>query len=106
MTAEVSIDMNQLKELVYEVQKTQRSQTLQVADGVVAVFIPAKEATVSHTSKRMKKADAGRQAPAKRYTLESAFGSVPTPSHLRGKDVEEIIRDARDDYAERLMRQS
>lgn len=106
MTAEVSINMNQLKELVYEVQQTQRSQTLHVADGVVAVFMPAKEPRASHTARRMKKSTAGQQPSAKRYTLESAFGSVPTPPHLQGKDIEEIIRDAQDDYAERLMHKS
>lgn len=36
------------------------------------------------------------------YTLEQVFGSVPTPPHLRGKDIEEMIREAKEERAERM----
>jgi uncharacterized protein (DUF433 family) len=40
------------------------------------------------------------------YTLEQAYGSgsVPTPPHLKGKDIDEMIREAKEERAERLMR--
>jgi hypothetical protein len=37
------------------------------------------------------------------YTLEQVLESVPTPLHLQGKNVDEMIREAKEERAERTM---
>jgi hypothetical protein len=37
------------------------------------------------------------------YTLKQVLGSVPTPPHLHGKDTAEMIREAKEARAQRLM---
>ena len=88
MATEMSINMRQLEELVHEVQKTKRPQKLRVADGVVAVFMAERQPAARKTKPRR----ADHPELPKTMTLEQAFGSVPTPAHLKGKDIEEIIQ--------------
>lgn len=97
------IDISQapeLQRLADEVRKTRRPQTRRLADGVVAVVKPEK-----HAGPRKGKARLGRVALSP-MTLEEVFGSVPTPPHLRGKDIDEMIREAKDEHADRIMRHS
>jgi hypothetical protein len=89
----------ELRRVAEEVRKTRRPQTLRLADGVVAVVKPERKATTRKAPRRLTPTDYPTT-----YTLESAFGSVPTPPHLKGKDIEEILREAKEDYAERIAR--
>ena len=101
MAGEVAISMSQLQELVGDVRKTKRARVVHLADGVVAVIKPEKSPVTRRAERRAPKSAGSRQTV---YSLESAFGSVPIPPHLKGKDIEAIIQDAKDDYAERLAR--
>jgi hypothetical protein len=98
MASELSINISQLQELATEVQKTKKPQTVQLADGVVAVVKPEQKPAPRKT-KRL-------QAPSSlsRLSLEDVFGAVPTPAHLRGRDIDEMIREAKDERADRLLK--
>lgn len=95
MQAELSINLHQLQEMVAKVRKTKRSETVRLADGVIAVVKPEWQSSPK-PKRRVISADG---APTT-YTLETAFGSVPTPSQLKGKDIDEIIRAAKEEHAE------
>lgn len=99
MTADIAISMNQLQELIDEVRKTQRAHTLQVADGVVAVVKPQRKPA----PKKVKRPRAS--STLSHLSIEDVFGSVPTPPHLRGRDIDEMIREAKDERAERFLKQ-
>jgi hypothetical protein len=95
-----SIDIShdpELLQVVEEVRKTKKAQTVQIAEGVVAVVKPGKQ-------------PAHRRSPRQRpsgalssRTVEEVFGAVPTPPHLHGKDIDEMIREAKEERAGRLM---
>lgn len=99
------IDASQVPELrrvADEVRRTRRAQTLHLADDadVVVVIKPRKG-----TASRKDKIHRGSGALSS-LTLEEVFGAVPTPPHLRGKDIDEMIREAKDEHAEHVMRNS
>jgi hypothetical protein len=86
-----------LAELAEEVRRTKRAKTVQIAEGVVAVVKPGKPAA-------QRKAARQRSTPLSPRTVEEVFGSVPTPPHLQGKELDELIREAKEERAERVMR--
>jgi hypothetical protein len=101
MTSEYpSVDIShdpELLKLAEEVRTTNRPRILKRADEDLAVISP------------IRKAEKGQAAsPASvsgipHYTLEQVLESVPTPPHLQGKDVDEMIREAKEERAERTM---
>lgn len=101
MTIQVSISMSQLQELVEEVQKTQRSQTLRLTDDVVAVVKPDRHLAPRSASQRADTAPVLRRRPAKAYTLESAYGAIADSGGPR--DFDQMIREAKEERADRLL---
>ena len=94
-----SIDISrdpQLLQLAEEMRKTKKAQTVQIADGVVAVVKPGK--TSAH-----RRSPRQRPSSLSSRTVEEVFGAVPTPPHLQGKDLDEMIREAKEERAQRLM---
>ena len=96
-----SIDLGQgnipnLAELAEEVHRTNRPRVLRRADQDIAIISPI----VKPDPQRQKPVTSGA---IPRYSLEQVFGSVPTPRHLQGKDIDEMIRDAKEERAERMM---
>ncbi len=98
MSAEVSVNLHQLQQLVDEVQKSKQAQTIRLAEGVVAVVKPEPKATARQTKRRR------ASAPLSRLSVEDVFGSVPIPPHLRGRDIDEMIREAKEERAERFFK--
>ena len=100
-----SVDINHapsLSDLVDEVRRTNRPRVLRRANEDVAVISP-----IHKQSKQTKQKNRGLALSAAgipRYTLEQVFGSVPTPPHVRGKDIEEMIREAKEERAARMMK--
>ena len=99
MSVDMSISLSRLQELVDEVQRTKRPRTVDLGANVVAVLKPATRA-----KRRVKRLLPGLAEPANTFTLEEAFGSVPTPPELHGKDVDDMIREAKEERAERLVK--
>lgn len=89
-----------LAALADEVHRTKRPRVLRRADEDIAVISPI----ITPVPQRQPSA-AASSAGIPHYTLEQVFGSVPTPPHLPGKDIDEMIREAKEERAERLMRQ-
>lgn len=87
----------ELRRLAEEVRKTRKAQTVKLADGVVAVVKP--ETLTRHRAKR-------QAAPPSLSlrTVEDVFGAVPTPRHLKGKDIDEMIREAKEERTGRPSR--
>src|SRR6266566_2560676 len=99
----IDISRNQaLVKLAEEVSKTKKAQTIRLSDDVIAVVKPEKRGGPGKAQRRGTKT---RSRLPTTYTLESAFGSVPTPPELQGKDIDEIIREAKEERAEQLMRE-
>jgi hypothetical protein len=98
MQHELSIDMSKLEQLAEEVSKTKQPKTVGLRADVVAVLKPT---TRTRRPRKQSNPDAGA-TPA--LTLEQAFGAVPTPPHLRGKSLEEIMELAKEEYADRIGR--
>lgn len=97
-----SIDLGQgntpnLAELAEEVHRTNQPRVLRRADQDIAIISPI----VNPGPQRQQPVTSGG---IPHYTLEQVFGSVPTPRHLQGKDIDEMIRDAKEERAERMMR--
>ena len=99
MSAEVSVDLHQLQQLVDEVQKSKQAQTIRLADGVVAVVKPEPKPTPRQAKRR------AASTSLSRLSVEDVYGAVPTPAHLRGKDIDEMIREAKEERAERFFKQ-
>lgn len=99
MVHELSIDMTSLEKLAEEVSKTKQPRTIGIRADVVAVLKPAPSA---RRARKRIKADVGA---SESFTLEQAFGAVPTPPHLEGKSLEEISDLAKEDYADRIARE-
>jgi hypothetical protein len=97
-----AIDLNNentpdLAELAEEVYRTNRPAVIRRGPEAIAVLSPMRKAAQRHPA---------RGAPVSgipHYTLEQVFGSVPTPPHLQGKDIDEMIREAKEERAARLM---
>lgn len=88
MSAEVSIDFSQLQQLVDEVQKTKQSQTVRLADGVVAVVKPDRKA-VERKAKRSRTTVKGLDQ--KYQTIASLAGAAGTlPRPLSWQEMREI----------------
>ncbi len=96
MSAEIAITLSRLQELVDEVQRTKRSRTVNLSADVMAVLKPSIPA-----KRRVKLLLPGPAQPINTFTLEEVFGSVPIPPHLRGKDIDDVIREAKEERAER-----
>jgi hypothetical protein len=97
-----SIDIShdpELKQLAEEVRRTKKAQTVQIAEGVVAVVKPGKPAAQRRSPRQRPSSSLAAR------TVEEVFGAVPTPPHLHGKDLDEMIREAKEERAERLMQQ-
>ena len=83
-----SIDIShdpELLKLAEEVRTTNRPRILKRADEDIAVISPIRKAA---------KHQPDRAAPLSgipHYTIEQVLGSVPTPPHLHGKDIDEMI---------------
>lgn len=88
----------ELLKLAEEVQKTNRPRVLRRADEDIAVITP-----IAKPAKRRWHASPS-QSGIPHYTLEEVFGSVETPPHMKGKDIDEMIREAKEERAERMMR--
>jgi hypothetical protein len=86
-----------LAELAEEVRRTNRPAVIRRADEDIAVISPIRKAAGRRPTK------AAPVSGIPHYTLEQVFGSVPTPPHLQGKDIDEMIREAKEERAERLM---
>ena len=72
---------------------TNRPRILKQADEDIAVISPIRKAA---------KRQPDGAAPVSRiphYTLEQALGLVPTPLHLHGNDIDEMIREANEERA-------
>src|SRR5213082_413245 len=91
-----------LVKLAEEVSKTKKAQTIRLSDDVIAVVKPEKR---GGPGKAKRWGTTTRSPLPTTYTLESAFGSVPTPSELQGKDIDEIIREAKEEHTEQLRRE-
>ena len=103
MSAETPISSNQLQATVDQVQRTQKSRHVRLTDDVVAVVMPEKARRGRvRGARRPKQLLPGPAEPPHTFTLESAFGSVPTPPHVQGKDSEQIIDEAKEEHAERI----
>ena len=96
-TIDISHDP-ELMQLAEEVRRTKQARTVQIAEGVVAVVKPGKMSA-------QRRAPRQRPTPLSPRTVEEVFGAVPTPPHLHGKDIDEMIREAKEERAERLMQQ-
>ena len=90
-----------LAEVVEEVRRTNRPAVLRRADEDVAIISPVKKPAQRPRGKRLLP---GPAEPAMTLTLEQVFGSVETPPHLKGNDIDELIRAAKEERAERLLR--
>lgn len=99
MSAEVSFNLSRLQQLVDEVQRTKQAQTIRLADGVVAVVKPEPKPTARQAKRRRTSASLSPMS------IEDVYGAVTTPAHLRGRDIDEMIRDAKDERAERFFKQ-
>jgi hypothetical protein len=86
-----------LAEVAEEVHRTRQPAVIRRADEDIAVISPVSKPAKRHPTK------AAPAAGIPHYTLEQVFGSVPTPPHLQGKDIDEMIREAKEERAERLM---
>jgi hypothetical protein len=89
----------ELLTLAEEVQRTQRPRVLRRADEDIAVIAPITQPAPK--KRRQSVPPPGEGIP--HYTLKQVFGSVPTPPHLQGKDIDEMIREAKEERAERMM---
>jgi hypothetical protein len=92
----------ELVKLAEEVSKTKKAQTIRLSDDVIAVVKPEKRGDPGKARRRGATTESSLPTT---YTLESAFGSVPIPPQLQGKEIEEIIREAKEEHAERVMRE-
>lgn len=99
MSAEVSVNLSELQQLVDQVQKSKQAQTIRLADGVVAIVKPEPTPALRKSTRQR------AAAPLSRLSVEDVFGSVPTPAHLRRRDIDEMIREAKDERAERFFTQ-
>jgi len=97
MSANVSINLSQLQEAVEHVQKTQRAQSVRLAEGVVAVVQPEAQPAVRRSGRTGRHAPAARHTGAKTYTHESAYGAVADTGGPR--DVDQMIRAAQAEQA-------
>src|SRR5262249_42555733 len=96
-SAGMSLTAHRLQELVDEVQQTKKARTLRLADGVVVVIKPAREAVKPKGSKTF-------PAALSPLTVEEVFGSVPPPAHLKGADIDAMIHEANEERATRILR--
>ncbi len=88
MSAEVPLNLSQLQQLVDEVHKTKKAQTVRLADGVVAVVKPEPKAT-TRKAKRGTHATAGaREKYPTVASLAGAAGKLPRP--LSWQEMREI----------------
>jgi len=101
MASEMIVNFGQLQELVNEVQKTKKTHTVQLADGVVAVVKPDEQPAPSRSEGQVRKHTPSRRKAAKNYTLESAYGAVADSDGPR--DFDQMIREAKDERADRLL---
>lgn len=53
MASSVSVNVDQLQELVNEVRRTKRAQTLRLADDVIAVVMPERLQDVKNAKRRL-----------------------------------------------------
>jgi hypothetical protein len=90
-------DVPDLAELAEEVHRTNRPRLIRRADEDIAIISPIRK-----VAKRQPDSPAPVSA-IPHYTLEQVLGSVPTPPHLHGKDIDEMIREAKEERAERVM---
>lgn len=88
-----------LLELAKEVQRTKRPRVLRHADKDIAVIAPI----TPPVSKKHHQPVPPSSKGIPRYTLEQVFGSVPTPPHMQGKDIDEMIQEAKEERVERMM---
>lgn len=98
MATEVSISLSQLQDLVNDVQQSQHQRTIRLAEGVVAVVKPERKPA---------KRSSGPQLSVQRLSslsIEDVYGAVPTPLHLQGRDIDEMIREAKDDRLDSFLR--
>ncbi len=103
MSAELSLSVDQLQAMVDQVQQTQKPRRVRLADDVVAVVMPEKlQHGRARSLRRPRRLLPGPAEPPRTFTLESAFGSVPTPPQAQGKSIEDIIDDAKEEHAERI----
>ena len=102
-TEHTSLDISntaELLKLAEEVQRTKRPRVLRRADEDIAVIAP-----ITPPTPRKRHRSVSRRGGIPRYTLEQAFGAVPTPPHLKGKTLEEISEMAKEDYVDRMTRE-
>lgn len=92
-------NVSELQELVRQVQQSKKARTVRLADDVVAVVKPEPKPAPQRTKRRQS------SAALSPLTIEQVFGSVPTPPHLHGKDIDEMIREAKDEHTERFFTQ-
>jgi hypothetical protein len=95
-SVDISHDPELLK-LAEEVRTTNRPRILKRADEDIAVIAPIRKAAKRQPDKR------AAVSGIPHYTLEQVFGSVPTPPHLQGMDIDEMIREAKEERAQRTM---
>jgi hypothetical protein len=95
-SVDISHDPELLK-LAEEVRATNRPRILKRADEDIAVISPIRKAA------KRQLAGPAPMSGIPHYTLEQVLESVPTPPHLQGKNVDEMIREANEERAERTM---
>lgn len=99
MSAEVTFNPSRLQQLVDEVRKTKQAQSIRLADGVIAVVKPEQKPT-TRKAKRPRASSF-----LSRLSIDDVYGAVPTPPHLQGRDIDVMIREAKEERAERFFTQ-
>lgn len=95
-----SVDIShdpEVSKLAEEVRTTNRSHILKRADEDIAVIAPVRTAAKRQPDK------GAAVSGIPHYTLGQVLGSVPTPPHLHGKDIDEMIREAKEERGQRTM---
>jgi hypothetical protein len=92
----------ELLKLAEEVRKTQKAQTVKLTEGVIAVVKPERTGERRRPGRRTQPVQTS-QAPTKAYTLESAYGAVSDAEGPR--DFDQMVREAKDERADRLRKQ-
>jgi hypothetical protein len=98
---DISHDPDLLK-LAEEVRKTKKARTVRLTEGVIAVVKPERTADRRRRERRAQPAQTS-QTPTKAYTLESAYGAVADAGGPR--DFDQMVREAKEERADRLLKQ-
>ena|SRR5438067_1965417 len=85
-----------------EVRKTKKALTVKLTEGVIAVVKPARTGERRRPERRAQRAKMS-QTPTKAYTLEAAYGAVADAGGPR--DFDQMVREAKEERADRLLKQ-